>query len=329
MFATHSTHKLLAALSQTSYIHVRDGKGAIDHGRFNEAYCTQASTSPLYPADRQQRGRRRHDGRPGRPGADPGRHRRGHRLPPGDGARSPRVLAKKDWFFAPWNAPEVKDAKSGKKVPFADAPAELLATDPNCWVLHPGETWHGFDDMPDGWCLLDPIKFGIVCPGMQDDGKLAKHGIPGDLVTAYLGQHGIVPSRTTDAHGAVPVLDGRHQGQVGHADQHAARFQARLRRAMRRSPKAMPKVAAAARRALRRHGREGSRRPDVGSTCAAASMGHWEAQAYATLPKPEMLPRHAFQKLMAGDAELVPLAKTGESRRRRRRHPLSARHSRS
>ena len=51
-------------------------------------------------------------------------------------------------------------------------------------VLHPGEKWHGFDDLPDGWCLLDPVKFGIVCPGMGEDGKLAKHGIPGDLVTA-------------------------------------------------------------------------------------------------------------------------------------------------
>jgi arginine decarboxylase len=49
VFATHSTHKLLAALSQTSYIHIRDGRGTIDHGRFNEAYCSQASTSPLYP----------------------------------------------------------------------------------------------------------------------------------------------------------------------------------------------------------------------------------------------------------------------------------------
>src|SRR6202008_4816827 len=48
VFATHSTHKLLTALSQTSFIHIRDGRGAIDHGRFNEAYCTQASTSPLY-----------------------------------------------------------------------------------------------------------------------------------------------------------------------------------------------------------------------------------------------------------------------------------------
>jgi arginine decarboxylase len=39
-----------------------------------------------------------------------------------------------------------------------------------------------------------------------------------------------------------------------------------------------------------------------------SQQGHWQAQAYATLPKPEMVPRRAFQKLMAGDAEKVPLA---------------------
>ena len=36
-------------------------------------------------------------------------------------------------------------------------------------------------------------------------------------------------------------------------------------------------------------------------------QGHWQAQAYATLPTPEMTPRRAFQRLMAGDAEKVPL----------------------
>ena len=46
--------------------------------------------------------------------------------------------------------------------------------------------------------MLDPIKFGIVCPGMKDDGQLDEKGIPADIVTAYLGRHGIVPSRTTD-----------------------------------------------------------------------------------------------------------------------------------
>ncbi len=48
LFATQSTHKLLAALSQASYIHVRDGRRPIDHARFNEAFMMHASTSPQY-----------------------------------------------------------------------------------------------------------------------------------------------------------------------------------------------------------------------------------------------------------------------------------------
>src|SRR4029453_16612483 len=36
-------------------------------------------------------------------------------------------------------------------------------------------------------------------------------------------------------------------------------------------------------------------------------QGHWQAQAYATLPTPEMTPRRAFQQLMVGNAEKVPL----------------------
>src|SRR4030095_13588212 len=48
VFATHSTHKLLAAPSQASYLHIRDGRGAIPHRRFNESFMMHASTSPLY-----------------------------------------------------------------------------------------------------------------------------------------------------------------------------------------------------------------------------------------------------------------------------------------
>jgi arginine decarboxylase len=48
IFATQSTHKLLAALSQASFIHVRDGRRPIEHGRFNEAFMMHASTSPQY-----------------------------------------------------------------------------------------------------------------------------------------------------------------------------------------------------------------------------------------------------------------------------------------
>jgi len=38
-------------------------------------------------------------------------------------------------------------------------------------------------------------------------------------------------------------------------------------------------------------------------------QGHWQAQAYATLPTPAMTPRAAFQRLMAGSVEKVPVDK--------------------
>src|SRR6478736_4899497 len=49
IFATHSTHKLLAALSQASLLHIRDGRSPIPHSRFNESFMLHASTSPQYP----------------------------------------------------------------------------------------------------------------------------------------------------------------------------------------------------------------------------------------------------------------------------------------
>ena len=81
---------------------------------------------------------------------------------------------------------------------FEDASPELLATDPECWVLHPGETWHGFGDLEDGYCMLDPIKVSIVTPGVADKGGLEKTGIPATLVTAYLHHRGVEVEKTTD-----------------------------------------------------------------------------------------------------------------------------------
>ncbi len=156
VFATHSTHKLLAALSQTSYIHIRDGRSAIDHGRFNEAYCSQASTSPLYALVASNDVAAAMMDGPG------GQTLTQETIDEAVACRlafaraRQEFLKKKEWFFAPWNAEEVRDPVSNKKVPFHQAPEELLTTDANCWVLHPGESWHGFEGLPDGYCMLDP-----------------------------------------------------------------------------------------------------------------------------------------------------------------------------
>ncbi|MBP2648720.1 MAG: arginine decarboxylase, partial [Gemmatimonadetes bacterium] len=108
VFATHSTHKLLAALSQTSYIHVRDGRGAIDHGRFNEAYCSQASTSPLYALIASNDvAAAMMDGPAGQVlTQDVIDEAVACRLAV---ARIRHELkAKKEWFFAPWTAEEIR-----------------------------------------------------------------------------------------------------------------------------------------------------------------------------------------------------------------------------
>jgi arginine decarboxylase len=106
--------------------------------------------------------------------------------------------AKGDWFFSAWNADVVTDPATGRQIAFEDAPEALLVSDPNCWVLHPGDAWHGFPDLEDGYCMLDPIKVSLVTPGVNPDGSFASRGIPATLVTAYLDAVGIVVEKTTD-----------------------------------------------------------------------------------------------------------------------------------
>ena len=307
VFATHSTHKLLAALSQTSYIHIRDGRGAIDHGRFNEAYAAQASTSPLYALIASNEvAAAMMDGPAGQTlTQDVIDEAVACRLAV---ARVHQEFAgKKDWFFAPWNATDVKDPKTGKRIPFHEAPAELLSTDPSCWVLHPGEKWHGFDEIPDNWCMLDPIKFGIVCPGMKQDGEFDAQGIPADIVTAYLARHGIVPSRTTDHMVLFLFSVGITRGKWGTLLNTLLDFKTDYDS---NAPlgDVVPGVAAAA---PERYAGMGLR--DLGNEMWAymkeGRQGYWQAQAYATLPTPAMTPRRAFQRLMAGEAEKVALDK--------------------
>ena len=49
MFATQSTHKLLAGISQASHVLVQDSQNrALDRHLFNEAYLMHTSTSPQY-----------------------------------------------------------------------------------------------------------------------------------------------------------------------------------------------------------------------------------------------------------------------------------------
>jgi arginine decarboxylase len=305
LYATQSTHKLLAALSQASFLHVRDGRNAIDHQRFNESYCAQASTSPLYAIIASNDvATAMMDGRGGptltqeviEEAVD---FRQAL-------ARCHRSFADRgEWFFAPWNAPTVIDPSTGSPVPFADAPRELLATDPACWVLEPGAVWHGFADLEENWCMLDPIKPGVVCPGMSDDGRLAQRGIPAAIISAFLGRHGIIPSRTTDHMVLFLFSMGVTKGKWGTLINALLDFKAAYD-ANQPLSTALPKIVAAAPERYRGLGlRELG--DQMWQYMRASGQHEWQAQAYSRLPTPQMPPRQAFRLLMRGAAEALPL----------------------
>ena len=198
VFTTHSTHKLLAAFSQASYIHVRDGRNSIPHARFNESFMMHGSTSPFYPIMASNEvAASMMDGLGGlsltRECIDEAIHFRQI-----VGRLHRDFSSKGSWFFRTWNPDVVTDLNTGAKIDFVDAPPEWLATDANAWVLHPCDNWHGFGDLEDGYCMLDPIKVSVLTPGVQDDGSLGETGFPATLLTAYLGARGIVVEKTSD-----------------------------------------------------------------------------------------------------------------------------------
>ncbi|MEO8526774.1 MAG: Orn/Lys/Arg decarboxylase N-terminal domain-containing protein, partial [Caldimonas sp.] len=172
LFATQSTHKLLAALSQASYIHIRDGRRPIDHARFNEAFMMHASTSPQYAIIASN------DIAAAMMDGPSGEALTGESIAEAIAFRqtlarlNAEFEAKGEWFFSAWQPDVVDEGKHHHKTAFHLADAKLLAHDPKAWVLHPGEAWHGFGGLEDGYCMLDPIKVSVVTPGMGRDGRL-------------------------------------------------------------------------------------------------------------------------------------------------------------
>lgn len=307
VFATQSTHKLLAALSQASYIHIRNGKKPIEHSRFNESYMLQSTTSPLYAIIAANE-----------IGAAMMDDQQGETLTQEviDEAVDFRLAlakahaaftAKGEWFFSPWNAPDVIDAETGKKVPFLNASKEQLTTDPECWVLRPGENWHGFEQLEDDWCMLDPIKAGILVPGMGDDGEMQETGIPAAVVTAFLYQHGIVPSRTTDFMVLCLFSVGITKGKWGTLINVLIEFKKHYDSNTPLSV-CLPDLAASH---VENYAGMGMKDlcDEMFAYMKTSQMDKLQAAAFSHIPTPVKLPRAAFQDHMAGRCELLSLDK--------------------
>ncbi len=180
IFATHSTHKLLAGISQASQIIVQESENRkLDKTTFNEAYLMHTSTSPQYAIIASCDVAAAMMEAPG-----------GHALVEesiSEALDFRRAMRKvddewgKDWWFKVWGPDKLTNEGIGSR---------------EDWVLKANDKWHGFGNMVSGFNMLDPIKSTIVTPGLDVSGKFAKTGIPASIVTKFLAEHGVIVEKT-------------------------------------------------------------------------------------------------------------------------------------
>jgi arginine decarboxylase len=176
IFATQSTHKLLAGLSQASQILVREPQTRkLNSHVFNEAYLMHTSTSPQYSIIAS---------------CDVAA---AMMEPPGGTALVEESIAEAldfrramrkvdeeygdDWWFKVWGPEKIAEEGIGSR---------------EDWVLHRDDKWHGFGRLAEGFNMLDPIKATVITPGLDVDGDFADSGIPAAMVTKYLAEHGVI-----------------------------------------------------------------------------------------------------------------------------------------
>ncbi len=180
IFATQSTHKMLAGLSQASQILVQDSDTRkLDRHAFNEAYLMHTSTSPQYSIIAS---------------CDVAA---AMMEPPGGNAlveesilealdfrRAMRKIDDefgKSWWFKVWGPEQLAEEGIGNR---------------EDWVLKSNDRWHGFGDLAPGFNMLDPIKATVITPGLDVSGAFSNPGMPAAVVTKYLAEHGIIVEKT-------------------------------------------------------------------------------------------------------------------------------------
>ncbi|HEY4370838.1 MAG TPA: arginine/lysine/ornithine decarboxylase [Burkholderiales bacterium] len=180
VFATHSTHKLLAGISQASQILVQESETQkLDRHIFNEAYLMHTSTSPQYAIIASCDVAAAMMEPPG--GTALVEESIAEAL---DFRRAMRKVDKewgKDWWFQVWGPTSLAADGIGSR---------------EDWMLKANEKWHGFGNIAPGFNMLDPIKATVITPGLDVSGKFAKTGIPASILTKFLAEHGVIVEKT-------------------------------------------------------------------------------------------------------------------------------------
>ncbi len=171
IYETQSTHKLLAAFSQVSMIHI---KGTYDEDVMNEAYMMHTSTSPFYPfvASAETAAAMMH--------GNPGKYliTSSQKIAMNFRHEIKKLNRQnvKSWFFDVWQPSDI-------------------GSQAKCWPLKNNEKWHSYGKVDDDHMFLDPIKITVLTPGLKH-GKLIDFGIPACIIAMYLSNLGIVVEKT-------------------------------------------------------------------------------------------------------------------------------------
>ncbi|WP_374323387.1 Orn/Lys/Arg decarboxylase N-terminal domain-containing protein [Aquipseudomonas alcaligenes] len=289
VFSTHSTHKLLAAFSQASMIHVQDGGARqLDRDRFNEAFMMHISTSPQYgiiasldvasammegPAGRSLIQETFDEALSFRRAL----------------ANLRQNLKQDDWWFSIWQPEQA----GGEGVHTGD------------WLLQPNADWHGFGDIAEDYVLLDPIKVTLVMPGLSADGKLAEAGIPAAVVSKFLWERGLVVEKTGLYSFLVLFSMGITKGKWSTLLTELLEFK-RLYDANVPLLEALPSIA---REGGARYAGMGLR--DLCDELHGCYRENATAKAlkrmYTVLPQVAIKPADAYDKLVRGEVEAVPI----------------------
>lgn len=181
VFATQSTHKLLAGLSQASQILVQNATNRnLDTHRFNESYLMHSSTSPQYAIIASCDVAAAMMEAPGGTSLV-----EESLLEAIDFRRAMRKVDDEfgddDWWFKVWGPEYLPEEGIGER---------------DNWVLHATDSWHGFGPIESGFNMLDPIKATIITPGLNMLGQFDEQGIPATIVSKYLAEHGIIIEKT-------------------------------------------------------------------------------------------------------------------------------------
>ena len=314
IFAVQSTHKMLAAFSMGSMVHVKlSDRAPMDFDQFNEAFMMHGTTSPFYPliasldvaaammdepAGHTLMEETIGDAVSFRKAMSSVAHRLRRTASNGDG-----------WFFRLYQPEVVHDPDADESYVLEEAPDRLLMSEPSCWTLKAGESWHGYADADigeDGYCMLDPTKVTILMPGQNAQGVIEDWGIPAAILVEFLDGRRVEIARNGDYTVLVLFSVGTSKGKWGALLENLFEFK-RLYDSDADLIEAMPELV---QRFPARYRKQTLR--ELSDEMHAAMIGmNLAGLVNAACDEdfdPVLTPAQAYQKLVRGETEKIPFS---------------------